>query len=353
MNSNLKHVVFWSLYSLFLFVVFDLLTDTTTALIRSATIVITQLLFFYINIRFFLPQYYENKKYIIYVLLNVGTTFLGVFCNNFMTEFAPYGMYGDSLDEGADIMLEEVYMNDTLLQNSFGLFDIELMFTHAMPVVLAIFISFFIYTFQQRKKQEEKELAIVMAEKNFLIQQINPHFLFNTLNNIYFLTYQQAPKGAKAVLQLSKMLDYSLYGAKEGKVSLKEEIEYINNFISLFKLKDSSINNVVFNYDKAITTQKIAPMLLLPFVENAFKHGNLEDTEKGFVTMTLESKNNTVEFSCINSCEKKKIVDKTGGIGIANVSRRLELLYPNKHKLVIVQNIEKEYRVHLKINIDV
>lgn len=353
MYGYLKHVVFWSLYSLFLFVVFNLLTDTTTALIRSAAIIITQALFFYVNTISFLPKFYETKKYFMYTFLNVGTTFLGVFCNNFVTEFASYGMYDYSLDEDTEVMLEENYMDDMVYYNGIDIFDIELMFTHAMPIVLAIFISFFMYTFQQRKKQEEKELAIAMAEKNFLIQQINPHFLFNTLNNIYFLTYQKAPKGAKAVMQLSKMLDYSLYGEKEGKVSLKEEIDYINNFINLFKLKDSFMNNITFDYSKAITTQRIAPMLLLPFVENAFKHGNLEDTEKGFVTIVLASEANAIKFDCVNSYKIKKVVDKTGGIGIANVSRRLELLYPNKHQLDIVQKMEKEYRVHLKIDINV
>lgn len=334
MKNNYKHVISWILYSIFLFVIFNLVTDRKTASIRAAIIISTQLIVFYANLKWILPIFYEFKKYITYSVYNLLFLSLGIFLSNYFTEFIPF--YEEIINENEDVEI----------------FDIEIIFTHAMPIILVIFISFFLYTFQKRKEQEEKELAIVTAEKNFLVQQINPHFLFNTLNNIYSLTYKTAPKGSQALLQLSKMLDYSLYGEKEGKVSLYDEIAYVNNFIALFKLKDSSIDAINFNNELANTKLKIAPMLLLPFIENAFKHSNIEDPKKGFIYIELSTKGSEVFFKCTNSYVTNKSIDKTGGIGIGNVSRRLELLYPNKHQFKI-SKLEKEYIVSLKIDTNV
>jgi LytS/YehU family sensor histidine kinase len=145
------------------------------------------------------------------------------------------------------------------------------------------------------------------------------------------------------------MLDYSLYGNNEEFVSLKDEIAYIENLIALFKLKDDEITNIVFDYKNTNTQSKIAPMLLLPFVENAFKHGNIEDIENGNIGIELSSTNHkNIDFKCYNTFSTNKKIDKIGGIGIVNVKRRLELLYPNNYMLTI-ENNEHQYKVHLKI----
>ncbi len=149
-------------------------------------------------------------------------------------------------------------------------------------------------------------------------------------------------------MQLSKMLDYSLYVMKEGRVRLKDEIGYINNFIALFMLKDSTMTNIAFDYSGANPNQKIAPLLLIPFVENAFKHGDVVDVKNGFVKIKIQTENDYLLFDCVNSYQKKQNVDKTGGIGIANVSRRLELLYPEQHWLKIEEG-GNVFTVSLKI----
>ena len=112
----------------------------------------------------------------------------------------------------------------------------------------------------REREAEEREKERITAEKDFLVQQINPHFLFNTLNNIYSLSIDNNPKASEAILQLSKMLDYSLYGNKKDFTSIANEIQYINNFIGLFKLKDEEINNIFFTY-KVASNIKIAPMM--------------------------------------------------------------------------------------------
>ncbi|WP_159025712.1 sensor histidine kinase [Aquimarina sp. Aq78] len=220
-----------------------------------------------------------------------------------------------------------------------------------MPIILAIFISFLFYSFSEQKKREEKEILLTKAEKNFLVSQINPHFLFNILNNIYTLSLTNDNKSSKAIMQLSKMLDYSLYGSKKKTVSLKEEIHYILNLIELFKLKDDAIEAINFDYSKVNQSYMIAPMLLIPFVENTFKHGNIEDTKNGFIDILLTTEANNITFKVKNSYKPKKSVDASSGIGILNVKRRLELIYPNKHELEI--NKQKEfYNVNLIIRLE-
>lgn len=335
MRRSLIYIIIWSLYTASLFVVFNFAVDSKTAVIRTSTIVVTQILVFYSNLKWILPRFYEYKKYASYILLNLIIVVLSIVLNSYAERFTPHYI------DHARHQLEAQH-----------LINVEVILMYAMPLTLALFLSFFLFVFQKQKSQEEKELAIITAEKQFLVQQINPHFLFNTLNNIYYLTYKTSPKGSETVMQLSKMLDYSLYGEKEGSVSLKDEVAYLENFIALYKLKDSSIENIGFDYTKAELHQKVAPMLLLPFVENAFKHGNIEDVDNGFITIELESKERHIIFNCSNSYSRDKTVDDTRGIGIANVTRRLELLYPGKHELKVDQTAT-EYSVSLKLTANV
>ncbi len=330
MKMYQKHIIIWVLYSLSLYFFFEYLTDTTTAVIHVASFVGNQLIAFYINLHVLLPKLYQKHRYALYVVCNVFLVFGGSLINTYSESFTP-----EAIQKGKHVI---------------KLFDLEPLFAHAMPSVLSIFAAFMLYAYYKRKQQEEKELEIVKAEKSFLVQQINPHFLFNTLNNIYSLTIDNDPRGSEAILQLSKMLDYSLYGNKYEFVPLKEEITYILNFINLFKIKDDEINNISFTYKDVDPEVKIAPMLLLPFVENAFKHGNIEDVNNGFIEIIISTEEkNSVYFSCINTYSTTKKSDNVGGIGITNVTRRLELLYPNKHDLLIIPS-ENQYKVILKVD---
>jgi len=336
MKKKMRILVVWGIYSLFLFVVFKFIADTTTAVLHTIGIVSVQLVVIYANLKWILPVFYAQKKYLIYGFINLLFIILGVWLNDFITDFTPY----------------HLQMEEGLEAGPFHLFDLEMIFTHAMPIILALFVSLFIYIELRRKCQEQKELAMVKAEKTFLVQQTNPHFLFNTLNNIYFLTYKHAPKGSQAIMQLSKMLDYSLYGGREGAVSIKDEIKYVNNFISLYKLRDSMLTNIQFDYSSVDQTLTIAPMLLIPFIENAFKFANLEDLETGFITIELASTDHLVNFRCVNSKRLHRLTKQRGGIGIANVKRRLDLFYPDKHVLVVCEQ-EKKYSITLELNTDV
>ncbi|QKZ12461.1 sensor histidine kinase [Spirosoma sp. KUDC1026] len=185
--------------------------------------------------------------------------------------------------------------------------------------------------------QREREALVSernQAELAFLKSQVNPHFLFNTLNNIYALTYAKSDAAPGAILKLSELMRYMLYDSATGpdRVSLAKEVTYLKNFIELEKLRLTQAH-VEFMVDGNIDLFQIEPMLLVSFVENAFKHGDLTDPNHPLV-LDLSVQNGRLRFDTLN---KKAIrqTDAVGGIGLANVRRRLQLLYPNRHTLRI------------------
>lgn len=190
------------------------------------------------------------------------------------------------------------------------------------------------------------------TEMKFLKSQINPHFLFNVLNNIYALTVIKSDKAPDNLMRLSEMLRYMLYDSNDGKVSLQKEIDYLENYISLASLKDSRGLNIKVDLDKSQADLKIAPLLFIPFVENTFKHSKIEDLKNGFINISLETSHKQLEFSIENSIPNvvfKK--DKLGGIGLPNTKQRLKLLYPHKHLLNITES-DNIYSVFLKLDLE-
>ena len=323
------HIFIWSLLLLLQFLIFKYLLHTSSVVSHVLIFVSNQIVAFYLNYNLLIPRYYQKNKYLNYIL----SVLVVIATSSFVVT-----------------LVEHLFPHADHSQKAVDYFNIEPFLAHALPSIMAIFFSFFIYSYQLKRQQEKKEIYNLKAEKNFLIQQINPHFLFNALNNIYSLTIDQNPKGSEAILKLSSMLDYSLYKASNTSNSLKQEIQYINNYLELFKLKDDDISNIHFNYENCDDHYSIAPLLLLPFIENALKHGNIEDSIHGKLDIRISTQEQTVLFTCTNTYSTAKSVDHTGGIGIANVSRRLELIYPNKHELQITKD-RNLYCVSLKIKL--
>lgn len=191
----------------------------------------------------------------------------------------------------------------------------------------------------------EQERSALVNERNtaelaFLKSQVNPHFLFNTLNNIYSLAYTKSDAAPGAILKLSELMRYMLYDSNgqsggTGRVSLSKEVAYLQNYVELEKLRVANAN-VLFSIDGNTDLFRIEPLLLVSFVENAFKHGDLTDPGQPLV-LDLSVRNGRLRFDTLN----KKInhqTDASGGIGLANVQRRLSLLYPNQHTLHITND---------------
>lgn len=224
-----------------------------------------------------------------------------------------------------------------------------------MPYLLALVGSalFEIAIYANRQEREAVRLhnEKLETEMKFLKSQINPHFLFNALNNIYTLTVIKSDDAPAHLLQLSEMLRYMLYECNTDQVFLQKEVEYIRNYIDLKMLKDSAGLNVEADLGDVPANLKIAPLLFIPFVENAFKHSSIEDLEKGWIRIGLRTEARRVFFSVENSMtETSYTKDKVGGIGLKNIERQLELLYPDRHRLQIVQG-EGRFGVFLEIDL--
>lgn len=206
---------------------------------------------------------------------------------------------------------------------------------------------------QIEKIQEEMEKEKLNAELAFLKNQISPHFFFNTLNNIYSLISINAEDSQKAVLKLSKLMRYLLYESEHGNTLLSSEIEFMNNFIDLMKLRISEKVSVEINFPDNFENIAIPPLLFIPFIENAFKHG-ISYKEKSFVRISLKLDNNSITFNCVNSLQKNNpsAENEHSGIGLQNVKKRLNLLFDDKYDLRI--NTENDsYEVILKLNVKV
>jgi len=208
-----------------------------------------------------------------------------------------------------------------------------------------------------RVQAEKKELQTrnVETELQSLKNQINPHFLFNTLNNLYALTLKKSDLAPQVVLRLSDMMRYMLYECNESKVSIGQEMRYINNYLELERLRYASPSQITIDIDEDLSDLQIAPLLLIPFVENSFKHGMQTSLSDSFVKIKAVNKDGRLLFEVVNSKPPASPGQASprpqGGVGLVNVKRRLELLYPERHQLEI-SDAPESYTARLTIDLN-
>lgn len=213
-------------------------------------------------------------------------------------------------------------------------------------------IKFNFRAIQEKKSLENKilqtQLRVKEEELKYLKMQIHPHFLFNTLNTMYGFAIKKADETPDLILRLSNLLDYILYQVNKEKVFLKDEINHIKHYISLEKYRFSDTLKVNFTTSNFNENIQIAPMILLPFVENAFKHGDIVDNFLK-IDLDISIEENNMYFTIQNTfLEKQK---KTKGLGLENIKRRLEFLYLDKHKLELI-NTPPFFKATLKLEVD-
>lgn len=272
----------------------------------------------YITNIFILPYFNKkNSKFFLLFLFNsLFFTAIAVFVTSF------------SLDQPAQWRM---------FFNLFGVTILALTFGVALKMARDSFI----------RRQEDKN-----AELKLLKAQLNPHFLFNTLNNLYGLSVIKSDKLPSLMLKLSDLLRYSLYDTKEQFVSLDKEIQYLENYVSLERIRLEDSTEINFKILGELGSKEIAPMLLIVFVENAFKHlGSISNNNK--VSIAVEINQRSLSFLCTNTIDnsiKETSLDKgMSGIGLVNAKKRLEFLYPSSHELKITQD-SKQHTVDLKIH---
>ncbi|OGU56042.1 MAG: hypothetical protein A2V66_14875 [Ignavibacteria bacterium RBG_13_36_8] len=199
---------------------------------------------------------------------------------------------------------------------------------------------------------QEAEFKQLQTEVSLLKSQINPHFFFNTLNNLYALSLAKSEEVPSVILKLSDMMRYVLDTSKQKYVSLEKEIDFLKNYIELEKLRFEEKSKITINVEGKIDELKIAPMLLVPFIENSFKHGIGASHSGGFININIDFSDGFFNFSVVNSkpADGIGLNEKSSKLGLANVQRRLELLYPDKH-VINIKDTDQTFEVKLKISI--
>ncbi len=208
-------------------------------------------------------------------------------------------------------------------------------FTTCQYLVISFLLHNLHEQFKQKKALAEIKMEKLNTEVNYLKAQINPHFLFNTLNNLYSLSLQKSDKAPTTILMLSKMMDYMLYETSDSKVSLKKEIENIDNYIGLQRIRQGNDANIKYTVKGEITDQKIVPLVLLPLIENAFKHGANEMIHGAYIQITFNIEITQLKLLLENNYKEKEKNDNHG-IGLINLKKQLELFYPNKFSLELI-----------------
>ncbi|MFN0255937.1 sensor histidine kinase [Pedobacter ureilyticus] len=225
---------------------------------------------------------------------------------------------------------------------------VTVIFIAGFFLVSSSIIKFAVDWFSNERIQRNLESEKKDMELQFLKSQLNPHFLFNSLNNIYSLAYQKSDKTADAILKLSEIMRYMIYESNDSWVSLDKEVEYVESYVELQKLRFKDGAAVEISINGVIDGQKIVPLILISFVENAFKHGVANDAEDP-IKINIIANQKILHFSVSN---KKNTTNKDaiGGVGLNNVERRLQLLYPDRYKLNIV-NSATHYTTELMLDL--
>jgi hypothetical protein len=226
-----------------------------------------------------------------------------------------------------------------------------------LATLLVLVISTTVSVVQKWQKDEAIRQSLerqkISSELSFLKAQINPHFFFNTLHSIYALTMINIETSREALHTLSRMMRYVLYETQSGTTLLSKEVEFLEDYVNLMKLRLTEKVTVTFDKPNPLRDVPVAPMLFLPFVENAFKHG-VSALLPSNIHIAICQQDHTLQLEVRNTVlpEKRVVLEESSGIGLANTSRRLDLLYPGRYNLSVTEKTpDNEYRVHLKLNL--
>lgn len=345
MEKNNRYILAltWFCYWLILAFFYHRPGDLNFTLAKASFITANHLFIFWVSSKYLLPKFYDKKKWFP-LLLFVFAILALLFILNFYFSVDFDHKFKSSI-------FEKVLDRKPHGRKRFH--PAHILFLREISMNVIVFFGSTIYHLNKKlrlKQQREIELENkrLDAEMNFLKSQINPHFLFNAMNNVYSLAIQESKQVPDKILKLSEMLRYVLYHTDNSHVQLHQEISYVRNFIDFQLLKDDRYSKAV-SLELSIENDRvsIAPMILIPFIENAFKHGLID--EENPLTIKLISDDEKLEFHVSNSLDTEHYVkDKTGGIGVKNVKRRLELIYGDKHKLK-VDKADNRYNIHLVI----
>lgn len=285
---------------------------------------------FYLNYLVFIPRLLDKKRYGLFVLAIVVSVIL----------------YGLGKYWTALVLRGYMAIHIKAQLSAFGHYFLSTVFTSLSFLFFSTVLKFSVDWFLNERIQRDLENQRLSAELAFLKSQINPHFLFNSLNSIYSLAYQRSETTPEAILKLSEIMRYMLYECNDNKVDLAKELQYVQNYIDLQKIRFGQKAFIDFKIEGKVENQQIVPLILIAFVENAFKHG-VASTQQSPIRMRIEVDEGHLRFF-IQNRKHTHNRDEAGGIGLTNVKRRLDLLYPRKHNLEINDETDT-YTVELSL----
>ncbi len=335
----LFHILLWSGFIFLPFLLFDMPEDKAFPQYRIFTLALV-IFFFYLNYFVLIPKLLARKKFLAFSLVIIAGLLFTFFISHAYFHYLEGNRPG--FFSGYNKMMK-------MRSKGKGRGN-RMMFEHARMMreqrnkeatTSAVFIAMLLSTtiriaqewFKNEKQKQEMEKEKLASELSFLKSQVNPHFLFNTLNGIYSLANRKSDKTPGAIVKLSEIMRHMLYESGKETGSLDKEIEYINNYIDLQKLRLPVDANVSFVVKGDTTGKEIKPLLLIPFFENAFKHG--VDADGADIRAELIVSEKELKLKVVNRISKSQKKDDSSGIGLVNIKKQLEYLYPYAHSLTI------------------
>ncbi len=311
------HICIWIVFVSVYAIIFSRFMPWEISLLRAFGNVLPMAFLFYINL-WLVNQFIEQRRYVLFALIALALFFGATFLRSELNTYFP-----DVRREMLDMNKRETWFFGALLTNlSFAI------------------IGVFYQMLYNRYRIEQRNLTVISEQREAQLQalraQINPHFLFNTLNNIYSLAVVKSDKTAEMVLKLSNLLRYVIYDGQAEQIELKREVEHIQHFIELFQMRSENPLDIKFNTSDKLNGMKIEPMILIPIVENCFKHCDFDSNAQAFVQIDLQVGNGYLYFKTVNSKDdRNQQKDKAGGVGLENIRKRLALKYRDQHQLKI------------------
>lgn len=311
---------------------------------------------FYVNYLVLIPFLLFHKKIFLYLIFSIALLFGSYFAKNtIMKKTFEEATFSIEISSDSNSIIEEAHPNRNRavknLLNRKGLRPITFIFLGILfSYLISLLLKLLQKWYNEEKYRAELENEKLVTELTLLKEQINPHFLFNSLNNIYSLSISKSDKVTTAILKLSSILRYFLYENVDSIVYLKDEISVINDYIELQKLRINEKVTLSFNVVGNPEYCKIEPFIIMPLIENTFKFGN-DNVNESFIDIAIIIMNNKLGLKIQNKIVyKPKAKDPNSGIGIKNIKRRLDLLYPGKYKFNIGES-EGVFTTHLEIKL--
>lgn len=324
-NIVLLHVSFWVIFALFK--VFDYANDIPINM--AVRLVVCQHIFSlvgaYAHYFLLLPLLFQKRKRVVYAL---GLILLLALC------IIGRGWLESQLISG---IFQTTYYDEWTLARV-----LSMLWTLISFIVFISLIKFTIDRFVLESQKKELENEKLNAELNYLKAQINPHFLFNTLHNLNYLSQIKSDQATEVIVKLSNIMRYMIYESNKPSVTLAKEVDYIHDYLDLEAIRLNKAFDLKFDISTVDKQMEIAPLIFIPLVENAFKHGISDQQDENWINISLHSEKGRLEFKVENSLKEKSAGnDEASGFGLKNLKRRLELSYPKRHELNIQEASDK------------